>query len=120
VASTQVLKQRIRSVKSTKQITKAMQLVAASKMRRAQEATKASAPYTRSARRILTSISRHTAVQEHILFKKTAVKSRLIIVVASDKGLAGAYNNNVVKMYANQLKTDNRYGITNNTISIGR
>ena len=49
MASTQILKTRIRSVKNTKQITKAMQLVAASKMRRAQEADKASAPYARAA-----------------------------------------------------------------------
>ena len=54
MASTQQLKSRIRSVKSTKQITKAMQMVAASKMRRAQEATKSSQAYTMAARELLT------------------------------------------------------------------
>lgn len=120
MASTQVLKQRIRSVKSTKQITKAMQLVAASKMRRTQDASKASAPYTFSARRLLTAISKHTSMQDHIMFKKVPVKTRLIIVVAGDKGLAGAYNNNIVKLYADQLKIDQELGIENKTITIGR
>ena len=58
MASTQQLKSRIRSVKSTKQITKAMQMVAASKMRRAQEATKSSQAYTMAARELLTYLAR--------------------------------------------------------------
>jgi len=120
VASTQVLKLRIRSVKNTKQITKAMQLVAASKMRRAQETTKASAPYTLAARELLTSLSRHTSTSGHPLFLIKPVKQRLIIVIASDKGLAGAYNSSVVKMYAEQLQIDDKAGIKNQTITIGR
>ncbi|TAL15052.1 ATP synthase F1 subunit gamma [Patescibacteria group bacterium] len=120
MASTQVLKSRIRSVKSTKQITKAMQLVAASKMRRAQDATKASAPYTQAARELLASISGHTSVAHHPLFEKRAVKTRLLIVIASDKGLAGAYNSNVVKLYAEQLIQDDKAGVKNATIAIGR
>ena len=120
MASTQVLKSRIRSVKNTKQITKAMQLVAASKMRRAQEATKASAPYTLAARELLTALSTHTSVSRHPLFVKRDVKVRLLIVIASDKGLAGAYNSNVVKVYTEQLRLDDKEGIKNTTIAIGR
>lgn len=120
MASTQVLKSRIRSVKSTKQITKAMQLVAASKMRRAQEATKASAPYTLAARELLTALSKHTSVSGHQLFAKRPVKTRLLIVIASDKGLAGAYNSNIVKTYTQQLQKDDKAGIKNTTIAIGR
>lgn len=120
MASTQVLKQRIRSVKSTKQITKAMQLVSASKMRRAQESTKASAPYTESAKRLLGTISRHDAVHEHILFRKKPVKSRLLVVIASDKGLAGAYNSNIFKKYAEQIRLDIDNGVNNKTITVGR
>ena len=63
------LKGRIRSVKNTKQITKAMQMVAASKMRRAQDATKATAPYTQTAREILGSLSRTRCNQGHPLFE---------------------------------------------------
>ena len=118
--STQALKSRIRSVKNTKQITKAMELVAASKMRRAQEATKASAPYTLAARQMLTTLSRRLSVQEHPLFVKRPVKTRLMIVIASDKGLAGAYNHNIIKLYAKQLHDDDKAGIKNTTITIGR
>ncbi|MBC7942930.1 ATP synthase F1 subunit gamma [Candidatus Saccharibacteria bacterium] len=120
MASTQVLKSRIRSVKNTKQITKAMQLVAASKMRRAQEATKASAPYTLAARELLTALSEHTSVARHPFFLKRNVKTRLLIVIASDKGLAGAYNSNVVKAYIEQLSIDKAAKINNSTIAIGR
>ena len=120
MASTQALKGRIRSVQSTKQITKAMQLVAASKMRRAQDATKASAPYTLAARQLLTAISTHTSVKGHPLFVQRPVKTRLLIVIASDKGLAGAFNSNLVRVYANELKSDDTAGIKNTTITIGR
>src|SRR3546814_5394623 len=95
MASTRALKTRIRSVKSTKQITKAMQLVAASKMRRAQDATKASEPYTTAARKLLADVATQTEVKRHPLFIARPVKTRLLLIIASDKGLAGAYNSNV-------------------------
>jgi F-type H+-transporting ATPase subunit gamma len=120
MASTQAIKQRIRSVKNTRQITKAMQLVAASKMRRAQEATKMSAPYTLAARELLTALSTHVAVKDRYPFKVRPVKTRLLIVIASDKGLAGAYNSNITRLYANELKADDKAGIKNTTITIGR
>lgn len=120
MANTQALKARIRSVKSTKQITKAMELVAASKMRRAQEATKASSPYTLAARQLLTAIATHTSVNKHPLFKKREVKKRLLIVIASDKGLAGAFNSNIMRLYSTQLKADATQGVENMTIAVGR
>ena len=120
MASTQVLKSRIRSVKSTRQITKAMQLVAASKMRRSQEAAKASAPYTLAARQLLTALAGHTSVSDHPLFAKRKVKNRLLIVIASDKGLAGSYNTSIIKAYTEQLQADDKAGIKNTTIAIGR
>lgn len=120
MASTQALKSRIRSVKNTRQITKAMELVAASKMRRAQEATKASAPYTLASRELLTALALQTSVKDHPLFKKREVKNRLFIVIASDKGLAGAYNTNIMKLYAQQLKDDDKSGVGNKTITVGR
>jgi F-type H+-transporting ATPase subunit gamma len=119
VASTRQLKLRIRSVKSTKQITKAMQLVAASKMRRAQDVDKASAPYTRAASELLTYLASQGVTDGHPLFQKRKVNSRLLIVIASDKGLVGAYNANVVKAYIRELEADNKNGVKNMTISIG-
>lgn len=120
MANTQGLKQRIRSVKSTRQITKAMQLVAASKMRKAQEATKASSPYTLAARELLAAIARHASVHDHPLFKEREVKTRLIILIASDKGLAGAYNSNIIKLYTNEIRADEKAGVKNVTLTIGR
>ena len=120
MASTQVLKTRIRSVKNTKQITKAMQLVAASKMRRAQEATKATAAYTLAARQLLNTIAAHRSVARHPLFVVRPVQSRLLIVIASDKGLAGAYNSNILKTYVSELKSDESAKVSTQTIAIGR
>lgn len=119
--STRALKTRIRSVKSTKQITKAMQLVAASKMRKAQEAEAASAPYTRVANEILTHLAAQGVTDRHPLYEvREQIKSRLLIVVATDKGLAGAYDANVLKLYTKQLIADDKDGIRNETIAIGR
>lgn len=120
MASTQQLKSRIRSVKSTKQITKAMQMVAASKMRRAQDSTKASAAYTRTANEILTHLADQGATNDHPLFAKRNVERRLFIVVTSDKGLAGAYNSNVLKTYVRELQKDEKAAVSNTTITIGR
>lgn len=118
--NTQALKSRIRSVKSTKQITKAMQLVAASKMRRAQEATKASAPYTDAARHLLANLAGHTSVKGHALFAKRTVKTRLLVVIASDRGLAGAFNSNLTRVYAQELINDDKAGVSNATVTVGR
>lgn len=118
--NTQALKSRIRTVKSTKQITKAMQLVAASKMRKAQEATKASSPYTDAARQLLANLAGHNSVKGHPLFAKRTVQKRLLIVIASDRGLAGAFNSNLTRLYAHELVVDRKEGIKNSTISIGR
>lgn len=114
------LKGRIRSVGSTKQITKAMQMVAASKMRRAQDADKASLPYTRAAQEILTHFAQQGIVKDHRWFVERPVKTRLLIVIAADKGLAGAYNSNVFKEYVVRLKEDDAKGIVNQTIAVGR
>jgi len=114
------LKSRIRSVKNTKQITKAMQMVAASKMRRAQEATKLTTPYTNTAREILAHLAQQGETKDHPLFEERKIGSRLLIVVASDKGLAGAYNTNVSKQYIRELMADDKAGIKTKTIAIGR
>ncbi len=119
MASTRQLKSRIRSVKSTKQITKAMQMVAASKMRRAQDATKASAAYSKAARELLTYFASQGVVKDHRWFVKRPVKARILIVIAADKGLAGAYNTNILREYVRALREDDAKGVKNETIAIG-
>ena len=118
--STQELKSRIRSVKNTGKITGAMQLVAASKMRRATDATKASAPYAAAANELLSYLASQGTTARHPVFTVRPVKSRLLIVIASDKGLAGAYNTNIVKTYARELIADDKAGVKNETIAVGR
>lgn len=121
MSSTRAIKTRIRSVKSTKQITKAMQLVAASKMRKAQEIEKASAPYTRMANEILTHLAAQGETDRHPLFQaKSKITSRLLIVIATDKGLAGAYDANVLKLYSRYLLDDSHENVATKTITIGR
>lgn len=120
MASTQQLKSRIRSVKSTKQITKAMQMVAASKMRRSQDATKGSRAYTQASRELLTYLQGQGVTSLHRWFESRDIKSRLIIVIAADKGLAGAYNSNMLKAYLNNLTSDDKDGVHNMTIAVGK
>lgn len=119
--STRALKTRIRSVKSTKQITKAMQLVAASKMKKAQELEAASEPYTKLANELLTHLAAQGETARHPLFRVSdKIKGHMIIVIGSDKGLAGAYDTNVLKTYANMMLSDDAAGVSHKTIAIGR
>lgn len=120
MASQRQLKTRIRSVKNTKQITKAMQMVAASKMRRAQDATKASHPYAEAANELLAYLASQGETRDHRWFVERPVAKRLVIVVASDRGLAGAYDSNVLKKYLSLLSEDDAAKIGNATIVIGR
>lgn len=120
MASTQQIKARIGTVKNTKQITKAMELVSASKMRRAQEATLASRDYTRTARQILTRLRELTDVSKHPLFEIRDVKRRILIVITSDRGLAGAYNSNVLRRLTKELQEDRDNTIETQVITLGK
>ena len=120
MASVQQLKRRISSVSNTKQITKAMELVAASKMRRAQEAAGLSRDFRNTACEILTRIAELIDVNRHPLYTIRKLKTRLIIVVTSDRGLAGAYNNNVLKAFAKELTHDEEQVVTTQVIVIGK
>jgi F-type H+-transporting ATPase subunit gamma len=107
-------------VKSNKQITKAMELVAASKLRRAQDATKAAQPYAEAARELLTQLSTMTDVARTVFYRQRPVTSRLIVMVTSDRGLAGAYNTNVIKAFITQLKVDRQAGVATKVLCIGK
>lgn len=120
MASTQQLKSRIRSVKSTRQITKAMELVSASKMRRAQDSARASSTYAQLAHELLTHLASNGVTKGHPLFEQRTVKRRLVILITSNKGLAGAYNSNAIKQYVKQLNDDKKHGIHTQTIAVGR
>ncbi len=95
--STRDIRRRIRSVKSTAQITKAMQMVAASKMRRAQAAALAGRPYAALMNRALAEVTHHAGDFTHPLMEKREVRKRCLIVVSTDKGLCGALNSNLLR-----------------------
>ena len=121
MASVQQLKSRIRSVNSTKQITKAMQLVAASKMRRSTMAVKETTDYATAARELLADLAHDPeAVASHPMFQVRPVKRRMLIVISSDTGLAGAYNANVLKKLVTELKSDDENDIQTDTLTLGR
>lgn len=120
MASTQQLKRRITSVKNTKQITKAMELVAASKMRRAQELTLRSRAYSNLARAILTRLRELTDVSNHPLFVHRPIKTRLQVVITSDRGLAGAYNSNLIRHIVQAIQKDQKQSIKTQLIVVGR
>lgn len=106
MTNTITLKRRISSVKNTKQITKAMELVAASKMRRSQDAAHASRPYRVAATSLLARLSTMTDVNQHPLYLKRPIKNKLYVAITSDRGLAGAYNANVLRMLTKSILAD--------------
>ncbi len=120
MANTIALKRRITSVKNTKQITKAMELVAASKMRRAQEQTLRTRDYARLAGEILTRLRQLTNVDKHPLFKQRVIKNKLYIVVTSDRGLAGAYNSNILRQLTRSLQEDSTNRVKAQLIIVGK
>ena len=94
------LRRRIRSIGSTEQITRAMQMVAASKMRKAQEAALAGRPFVQLLYRIQRHATAHAAAFKNPLLEVREVRKRAVILVAADKGLCGPLNSNMFRMAA--------------------
>ncbi len=115
MANTREIRRRIRSVKNTAQITRAMQLVAASKMKRAQDAALAGRPYALLLAEILSALEGEGGFEEvrHPYLEKRPVNHRGILVIATDKGLCGALNANVFRVIT-KIKEAARF------IAIGR
>lgn len=121
MANTTALKRRITSVKNTKQITKAMELVSASKMRRAQEQALKTRDYSVLASTILTHLRELTDVTKHPLFAtRLVVFTKLYLVITSDRGLAGAYNSNVLKLLAKELQNNRDNNVKSKLIIVGK
>ncbi len=102
--STKEIKNRIRSMESTKQITKAMEMVAASKLRRAQAQIANSRPYFEILHSTIQDILRTNREFESAYLKQRPVKKVLYIVIAGDRGLAGGYNSNILKMVQSEIQ----------------
>src|SRR5215510_11285420 len=98
MAGTKEIQQKIRSVQKTRKITKAMEMVAASKMRRAQERMRAARPYGEKIRNVAAHISHANPEYRHpFLITRDTVKRIGIIVITTDKGLCGALNTNLLR-----------------------
>jgi F-type H+-transporting ATPase subunit gamma len=97
MANTQDIRRRIKSIRNTAQITKAMQMVAASKMRKAQQHALAGRPYSELMNRVLVSLKSRTDPLLHPLLQTRPTRKELVLVISTDKGLAGALNTNVMR-----------------------
>lgn len=107
--STRDIRRRIRSIKNTSQITKAMQMVAASKMRKAQQAALSGRPYATLMNQVLAEVSHHAGDFSHPLMERRPDGRRALIVVSSDKGLCGALNSNLLREAAKFDKSTTVY-----------
>ena len=102
--STIDIRRRIRSVKNTQQITKAMKMVAAAKLRRAQDRMFAARPYAGGLRTVLASVAARVDITRHPLLQpREEEKKILLIVVTADKGLCGAFNTNIIRAAQNAI-----------------
>ncbi len=95
--STRDIRRRIKSVKNTAQITKAMQMVAASKMRKAQQAALAGRPYAQLMNKVLAAVAAETSEDSHPFLEQRAGSRRCVILVSTDKGLCGGLNSNLMR-----------------------
>lgn len=109
------IKRQIKSVQNTRQITKAMEMVAASKLRKAQEKAEASRPYSQKLKEVVASIAGGTDGISHPMLVSRPVKKTAYIVVTSDRGLAGGYNANILRkvtmLLAERHKSKDEYGL---------
>jgi F-type H+-transporting ATPase subunit gamma len=113
MASTRDIRRRIKSVKNTRQITKAMELVAASKMKKAQQAALAGRPYSQLMSRMLAALATRVEESQHPFLVTREVRTRGILLISTDKGLCGPLNANLFKHVA-EVKTPAKF------VAVGR
>lgn len=101
------IKRRIESVKSTQKITRAMELIASSRIIRAQKRVEAARPYAEEMRRLMASVARNASNIDHPLLRQSEEGGKVgMIVVAADRGLAGAYNSNIIRAAERNMPED--------------
>ena len=110
---------KIKSVENTKKITKAMEMVAASKMRKAQDRMRAARPYAEKVRNVATHLGEANPEYVHPYMKANDVKRAGLIVVTTDKGLCGGMNTNVLRAVTAKLRELQGEGVQTETVAIG-
>ena len=115
------IKKRIGSVESTRQITRTMEMVATAKIKRAQEMIEAARPYALSMMEVLGNVARYAKGAEHPLLEEHPQRLRIVVIsVTSDRGLAGAFNSNILRMTENVLHEETAAGVKVDVIAIGK
>ena len=112
------IKRRIRSVEGTQQITKAMEMVAAAKLRKAQSKVESSRPYSAKMQSMLDNLTKAAAAVVHPLFEKREVKKVALVIISSDRGLCGSYNGNIIRAADEFLKKYEREKVA--LVNIGK
>lgn len=119
MAAGKEIRGKIKSVENTKKITKAMEMVAASKMRKAQERMRSARPYAEKVRNIAANLGKANPEYTHAFMKKNDVKAAGVIVVSTDKGLCGGLNTNVLRLVTTRLRELQGEGVAVQTVAIG-
>ena len=120
MAAGKEIRSKIKSVENTKKITKAMEMVAASKMRKAQDRMRAARPYSGIVRNLAANLSRATPEYKHpFMVANKGAKAVGLIVVTTDKGLCGGLNTNVLRATTNKLREAQAEGLTPEVVAIG-
>jgi len=119
VAAGKEIRGKIKSVENTKKITKAMEMVAASKMRKAQDRMRAARPYSDKVRNIAANLGKANPEYKHPFMKVNDAKSAGFIVVTTDKGLCGGMNTNVLRAVTTKLRENQAAGGTAQAVAIG-
>jgi len=120
MAAGKEIRGKIKSVENTKKITKAMEMVAASKMRKAQDRMRQARPYSEKVRQIVGNLSRANPEYTHPFMQVNAdAKTAGMVVVTTDKGLCGGMNTNVLRLVTNQFKDFQAKGQTTEAVAIG-
>ena len=114
------IRSKIKSIKNTQKITKAMEMVAASKMRKAQDRMRASRPYAEKMRNVIAHLSQAHAEIKHPYMIEREIKRVGYIVVTSDRGLCGGLNVNLFKKTINDMKVHHDNGVEIDVVAIGR
>ncbi|MCW2545589.1 MAG: synthase gamma subunit [Mycobacterium sp.] len=119
-ASLRVYRRRIKSVQSTKKITRAMELIAASRIARAQQRVTASKPYADEITRVITAVASQTSVDHPLTTEHPNPTRAAVLVVTSDRGLAGAYSSNALKTAEGLYETLRSEGKESAIYAVGR
>jgi F-type H+-transporting ATPase subunit gamma len=119
MAAGKEIRGKIKSVENTKKITKAMEMVAASKMRKAQDRMRAARPYAEKVRQITGNLSKANPEYTHPFMETNDAKTAGFVVVTTDKGLCGGLNTNVLRAVTNELKALQAKGESAEVVAIG-